>query len=93
MVSMSGEPQERNILKLILIVRFACATLNVGYPIELFERTRNIVDRRNRRNRGRWYVQEGRIKQQYTVETMIKSWKTREALGKVADEIVEIIEM
>jgi hypothetical protein len=33
MVSMSTELKERNILKLILIVRFACATLDVGHPI------------------------------------------------------------
>jgi hypothetical protein len=33
-VSMSDELKERNILKLILIVRLACATLNVGHPIE-----------------------------------------------------------
>jgi hypothetical protein len=33
MVSMSDELKERKILKLILIVRFACATLNVGYPL------------------------------------------------------------
>jgi hypothetical protein len=33
MVSMSDEPKERNILKLILIVGFACATLDVRYPI------------------------------------------------------------
>jgi hypothetical protein len=33
MVSMSDELKERNILKLILIVRFACATLDVGHPI------------------------------------------------------------
>jgi hypothetical protein len=32
MVSMSDELKERNILKLILIVRFACATLDVGHP-------------------------------------------------------------
>jgi hypothetical protein len=31
-VSMSDEPRERNILELILIVRFACATLDVGHP-------------------------------------------------------------
>jgi hypothetical protein len=30
---MSDELKERNILKLILIVRFACAALNVGHPI------------------------------------------------------------
>jgi hypothetical protein len=30
---MSVEPKERNILKLILIVRFTCATLKVGHPI------------------------------------------------------------
>jgi hypothetical protein len=35
MVSMSDEVKERNILKLILIVRFACATLDVGYHIHL----------------------------------------------------------
>jgi hypothetical protein len=33
MVSMSDEPKERNILKLILIVRFACVPLDVGHPI------------------------------------------------------------
>jgi hypothetical protein len=33
MMSMSDELKERNILKLILIVRFACATLDVGHPI------------------------------------------------------------
>jgi hypothetical protein len=33
MVSMSDELKERNLLKLILIVRFACATLEVGHPI------------------------------------------------------------
>jgi hypothetical protein len=29
---MSDELKERNILKLILIVRFACAILDVGHP-------------------------------------------------------------
>jgi hypothetical protein len=33
MVSMSNERKERNILKLILIVRFACVTFDVGHPI------------------------------------------------------------
>jgi hypothetical protein len=33
-VSMSDELKDRNILKLILIVRFACATLDVGHPIK-----------------------------------------------------------
>jgi hypothetical protein len=33
MVSMSDELKERNILKLILIVRFACATLDMGHTI------------------------------------------------------------
>jgi hypothetical protein len=33
MVSMSDELRERNILKLILIVRFTCATLDVGHPM------------------------------------------------------------
>jgi hypothetical protein len=33
MVSMSDELKERNILKLILVVRFACATLDVEHPI------------------------------------------------------------
>jgi hypothetical protein len=33
MMSLSEELKERNILKLILIVRFACATLDVGHPI------------------------------------------------------------
>jgi hypothetical protein len=32
MVNMSDELKERNILKLILIVRFTCATLDVGRP-------------------------------------------------------------
>jgi hypothetical protein len=30
---MSDKLKERNILKLISIVRFACATLDVGHPI------------------------------------------------------------
>jgi hypothetical protein len=30
---MSDELKERNILKLILSVRFACTTLDVGHPI------------------------------------------------------------
>jgi hypothetical protein len=34
-MSMWDELKERNILKLILIVRFACATLDVGHPIRL----------------------------------------------------------
>jgi hypothetical protein len=33
MVSMSDELKERNLLKLILIVRFVCATFDVGHPI------------------------------------------------------------
>jgi hypothetical protein len=33
MMSMSDELKERNILKMILIVRFTCATLDVGHPI------------------------------------------------------------
>jgi hypothetical protein len=36
MVSMSDELKEHNILKLILIVRFACATLDVGHRIDIF---------------------------------------------------------
>jgi hypothetical protein len=32
-VSMLDELKEHNILKLILIVRFACVTLHVGHPI------------------------------------------------------------
>jgi hypothetical protein len=32
---MSDELKERNILKLILIVRFSCATLAVGHPIAI----------------------------------------------------------
>jgi hypothetical protein len=35
MMSLSDELKERNILKLILIARFACATLDVGHPIHL----------------------------------------------------------
>jgi hypothetical protein len=34
MVNMSDELQERNILKLILIMRFACVTFDVGHPID-----------------------------------------------------------
>jgi hypothetical protein len=30
---MSDELKERNLLKLIVIARFACATLDVGHPI------------------------------------------------------------
>jgi hypothetical protein len=33
MVSISDELKEGNILKLILIVRFSCATLDVGHPM------------------------------------------------------------
>jgi hypothetical protein len=33
MLNLSDELKERNILKLILIVRFACATLDVGHPM------------------------------------------------------------
>jgi hypothetical protein len=36
MANMSDELKERKILKLILIVRFVCATLDVGHPIEPF---------------------------------------------------------
>jgi hypothetical protein len=35
MVSMSDELKERNILKLILIVRFACVTFDMGHPIDV----------------------------------------------------------
>jgi hypothetical protein len=35
---MSDELKERNILKSILIVRFACATLDVGQPIYCIRR-------------------------------------------------------
>jgi hypothetical protein len=34
MVSISDELKERNILKLILIVRFACATFDLGHAID-----------------------------------------------------------
>jgi hypothetical protein len=43
MVSMSDELKECNILKLILIVRFACATLDVGHPIYYCHPTTNRV--------------------------------------------------
>jgi hypothetical protein len=33
MVNMSDELKESNILKLTLMVRFACATLDMGHPI------------------------------------------------------------
>jgi hypothetical protein len=36
MVSMSDELKRRNILKMLLIARFACATLDVGHPILQF---------------------------------------------------------
>jgi hypothetical protein len=39
---MSDELKERNILKLILIVRFACATLDVGHPLT-DERARKLI--------------------------------------------------
>jgi hypothetical protein len=32
---MSDELKERNVLKLISIVRFACATLDVGHPMQI----------------------------------------------------------
>jgi hypothetical protein len=52
-VSMSDELKERNILKLILLVRFACATLDVGNPIRSLDfpdRTPTLqVDRRTPR--------------------------------------------
>jgi hypothetical protein len=35
-VSMSDELKERNTLKLSLIVRFACVTLDMGHPIYAF---------------------------------------------------------
>jgi hypothetical protein len=44
MVSMSDELKERNILKLILIVRFACATLAVGHRIHDFSDPTVIMD-------------------------------------------------
>jgi hypothetical protein len=34
---MSDELKERNILKLILMVRFTCATLDMGHPIHYFD--------------------------------------------------------
>jgi hypothetical protein len=43
MVSMSDERKERNILKLILIVRFACATLHVGHPIYFLCASNNML--------------------------------------------------
>jgi hypothetical protein len=41
MVSMPDDLKERNILKLILIVRFVCATLDVGHPVEIINRSIN----------------------------------------------------
>jgi hypothetical protein len=35
MVSLSDELKKRNILKLIWMVRFGCATLDVGHPISM----------------------------------------------------------
>jgi hypothetical protein len=42
-VSMLDELKGHNILKLILIVRFACATLDVGHPICLFHVSDNVT--------------------------------------------------
>jgi hypothetical protein len=42
MVSISDGFKEGNILKLILMVRFACATLDVGNPIFLPHATENV---------------------------------------------------
>jgi hypothetical protein len=61
MVSMSDELQERNILKLILIVRFACATLDVGHPIlvgqnSIWERSSDLETSQVRENRLLWWT-------------------------------------
>jgi hypothetical protein len=47
MVSMSDELKEHNILKLIFIVKFACAILDVGHPRLVSLRR---VSQRNARN-------------------------------------------
>jgi hypothetical protein len=47
---MSDELKECNILKLILIMRFACATLAVGHPIGPIDRFQRIRDARRAEN-------------------------------------------
>jgi hypothetical protein len=44
-MSISDELTECNILKLILIVRFACATLDVGYPMKKKLQSACVTDR------------------------------------------------
>jgi hypothetical protein len=44
---MSDELKERNILKFILMVRFACATLNVGHPMSINPGNFHFVFKRN----------------------------------------------
>jgi hypothetical protein len=43
MVNTWDELKECNILKLILIVRFACATLDVGHPIYVIRTRLNLL--------------------------------------------------
>jgi hypothetical protein len=43
MVNMLDELKERNILKMILIVRFACATLDLGHPIDQYPECSQIA--------------------------------------------------
>jgi hypothetical protein len=56
MVSMLDELKEGKIWKLILIVRFACATLDVGHPIQVLGRTwtRTRLGGTVRTHRGRF---------------------------------------
>jgi hypothetical protein len=42
-ISMSDKLKERNILKLILIMRFTSATLDVGHPIVIHQLTLNSL--------------------------------------------------
>jgi hypothetical protein len=55
MVSMFDELKERNILKLILIVRFACVTLDVGHPILGGFHTRPYVSVRDTGSQRQFY--------------------------------------
>jgi hypothetical protein len=59
---------------------------------ELLDPT-NVADRENRRNRRKGNVKEGWIKSKYIVETIAEGPKTRETLGKVSNEIDEIVRM
>jgi hypothetical protein len=62
---MSDELKERNILKLTLIVKFACATIDVGHPIFFTSRIPEIFVQLFRENqfaempeRSKWSTAE-----------------------------------